>query len=109
MYASHERSLITGDVPFAKYFLKGLAFKHEEEYRALAPLPELLSDDGASEDRDPGFSGVNVEIALSDLVEEIVVCPTAPSWFIIAARGLVDLYKLKCPLRVSALSRLPSF
>jgi hypothetical protein len=89
--------------PFARYFIKRAAFRHEAEYRAVAPFPHLLMEDGVIEGENPPSDGVYVEIDLPAVVQEVVIAPNAPLWFREAATATCERFAMTAPIRTSSL------
>jgi hypothetical protein len=95
--------------PFERYFLKRAAFSHEHEYRAVAPLPELLLDECVQEDRKPPSAGVYVEVDISTLIEEVLIAPNSAVWFRDAIHAVCEKFQLSVPIKVSSLDENPLF
>jgi hypothetical protein len=108
-YVDTNRAELVDSDPFGRYFLKRPAFSHEHEYRAIAPFPEILLDEGVHEDRPPPSAGVYVEVDLSALVEELVIAPNAPVWFRDAIFAGCERFQLSVPIRASRLDDNPLF
>lgn len=105
-YIDHHKDEMPEGNMFYAALHKRRAFEHEKELRALVGIA------------DPGYwidpeqsgnpTGINVPVALIDLVAEIFVSPAAPPWFLNTVRGVLDHYGLSVQVRQSELS-LPAY
>jgi hypothetical protein len=102
-YIDHAKTELLESDPFARYFLKRYAFRHEAEYRAIAPLPELLREEGVLDSATPSVKGQYLPVTLRLLLEEIVMPPNVPSWYSEVVQSLVNRFGLNVPTRMSSL------
>lgn len=106
-YVEYRKVYLTDPHQISRYFLKRSAFQHEREYRAIAPLPDILR--GVSEDASPGVSGMAIPIDLATLLEAVVIAPHAPPWFRRSVEYLGARFGLTVPIMVSGLEEQPMF
>ncbi len=76
--------------------LKRNSFEHERELRAL------IMDDTDS-------AGIYVDINLSELIENIVISPNSPSWFIDVITNQMKIHKLEEKIIKSSLMEHPEY
>lgn len=86
---------------FTKHLHKRLGFKHEQEFRIMSPRTEC--DDKSQK------NGINVQVDLNKLIENIYISPTAPSWFNRLVQEIIAKYDYNFNVIKSDLSRTPVF
>ena len=101
----------TESVPFGNgfnYFLhKRKSFEHERELRAM--IWTMSMKNGEPEwDIPPEQTGLNIPVELAELVEQVVIAPEAPDWFLEIVKAVVRRYKLELRVRQSSLSATPN-
>lgn len=69
---------------------KRKSFEHEQEYRMILTLDK--------EEQDRGIRGKLVSVVLDQLIEEVYVSPTAPTWVAEVVRKEVAAYGLDLPV-----------
>lgn len=81
------------------YFQKRMSFEYENELRAVLftlPVSEILTKPLTEYDN-PNKRGVQIGVDLPSLVEEIVVAPQAPDWFLELVGQIVKKYDPRLP------------
>lgn len=107
-YVDYANFFIPEHNSLAPYVHKRLSFEHEREIRAII---QRLPTDGeeilvGKPNPDPG---VAIEVELSDLLEQIVVAPTSPSWFAELVVEVTGKYGLTVPVIRSQLEERPVY
>jgi hypothetical protein len=69
---------------------KRKSFEHEQEYRMLLTLEK--------DEQDRDIRGKFVPVVLEQLIEEVYVSPTAPTWVAEVVRKAVQTYNLDVPV-----------
>ena len=78
------------------FMLKNISYEYEKEVRALVVAkPEFEIEEG----------GMEWQIEANSLINEIVINPLAPNWFIKAVEGVLIKYNIKTKLKLSTLSK----
>lgn len=110
LYVDHARTHMDDQkLPFGRAFLKRLEFSHEREIRVVAPLPDIFRENGVDCEAEPALSGITTLVDISKLLDEIIVCPTAPVWYIKNIESLLRAFEIEVPIRVSDLAGKPRF
>jgi hypothetical protein len=90
------------------FFLKRKSFEHERELRAM--IQETPIKDGAVDwNIAPPEWGEGIEVNLNVLIENIYICPTAPSWIVPLVESVLDKYKLNKEVKQSSLNGKPYY
>ena len=102
-YTDHHTEQMPSGNAFYPVLHKRRAFEHEREVRALV----WIADPGFAVDKDQATNpaGVSIPVVLDQLIEAIHICPTAPSWFAAAVKGVVRQYGIDIPTVDSDLTR----
>ncbi len=109
-YGDHDRiHLDDKDLPFARAFLKRPEFPHEQEVRALAPLPDLFGENGVDCEAEPALRGITVTIDITKLLAEVIISPTASDRYFKDIEKLLRVYEIEVPIRLSDLAGKPRF
>jgi hypothetical protein len=105
-YADHHRDRMPDGNAFFPVMHKRRAFEHEKEIRAVG----WIADPGFWVDPDQADNplGLTVAIDLHELIETIVVAPTAPAWFTATVKSVVSKYGLAASVTQSELG-LPAY
>jgi hypothetical protein len=114
---SHEMSLYEASQAIERAFLKDKAqFCHEHEVRLVTlnvKTPLCASPEGYPYTREQvdgaGMNnfenpGLYVGVDIAQLLQEVVVAPKAPPWFLKLVRRLTELHGFKIPVSPSALT-----
>lgn len=81
-YIDYEKDWIPEDNTFHLYTHKRKSFEYEQEVRALYQADLPLSEGKIDYTSEPPFDfGKQIRCNISDLIENIYVSPTSPSWF----------------------------
>lgn len=93
-----------------QFFRKRRSFEHERELRAMV-LQFPRSPDGHRVDyeRRPTDGGLDVPVDLDQLIEEIVIAPLAPAWFVELVARVARRYGVSVVPRQSTLDALPLY
>lgn len=87
----------------AAYMCKRTSFAYEAELRAVAIVQEQPG-------RVQGFlenGGLYIPVNLDCLIEEVVVSPRSPRWFLALVNAVADKYELNKPVRGSVMDEYP--
>lgn len=111
-YVDYETERITDSRLHSFIYHKRIQYAHEREFRAVYWLPDIEGDPlviDPTTARLPATPrpGLSVAVNLGQLVEAIVVAPTAPPWFGDLVRSVTKKYGLDVPVTVSALAGSP--
>ena len=74
-------------------------FVHEKEVRAIT-----FDEDTPIDEVERTRIGITAKVELEDLVETIVIQPTAPSWVVTVIRRVLEKYGFSFKVRQSALT-----
>ena len=107
-YVDYESTFIPENPVFLPYFYKRQEFRHEQEVRAICHKL-FNADGGVGLGARPRSVGEYYEVDLSALVQEIVVAPLAPDWFIELVSSVANRYGLGDRVRRSSLSTNPTW
>lgn len=118
-YIDYNSEQIPGpeDDWLSPYFHKRSSFAHEREVRAIIQhVPNEAHPDNFLDllmgARPPIWPdrydfGVNYEVDLNQLIQEVVVDPSAPDWFLYLVHLVTTRYDLQVPIRRSDLAAVP--
>jgi hypothetical protein len=105
-YIDYEHDTIPENEVLLPFLYKRKYYAHEHEVRAiLLRLPA----DGGRVLRSTITHGVNVDVALCVLIENIYVAPNTEKWVVDTVQSAVDHYGLKCKVMPSKLDAKPSW
>lgn len=76
----------SADVYAIPFFLKRPSFKYENEFRAKVDGADVFANDDDKPD------GINVNVDLQTLIEEVYVAPSVDQWFKDLVRSLLEQY-----------------
>lgn len=106
-YIDYENDFLPEDDLLRAFMCKRMSFEHERELRALIRLvpeePETFVGYTV------GPIGRTVAVNLHDLIQNIHVAPTAPTWFADLVRNVMSKYQLDKPVVESSLDDRPVF
>lgn len=103
-YVDYDSDLIPEDDPLSPYLNKRKSFEHEQEVRAIVqnvPTNQLI------ELQDDYDIGKYYEVDLNLLIQEVVVDPFTPEWFLELVNLVAQRYNLQAPINKSHLAELP--
>lgn len=110
-YIDYSKDTIPAGNIFNPFLYKRKAFEHEKELRAIlmkfAPQEETMGKHILYVD--PKWFGIHVKTDLNVLIDEIVVSPSVPSWFIDLVTSIVKKYELDKKVEQSELSKEPPY
>ena len=105
-YIDYDTTFIREDNTMAPFLYKRKSFEHEREVRALTQ--KIPSRDGQTDlTHDVYDFGAYYEVDLSCLIEEVVVAPYAPRWFLELVRSVAKKYDLQASVHKSSLAEDP--
>ena len=81
------------------YLLKRLSFKHEQEVRAITSTPDPMVES----------EGTYYEVNLEILLEQVVIAPDSPKWFMDLVKSVSKRYNVEVPILQSNLEDDPLF
>ena len=105
-YVDYENDRIPEDDPLSHYLYKRKSFEHEREVRAI--IQDLPSGNlaGSQDIYDIGDYG---KVDLDQLIQQVVVDPFAPEWFLDLVQQVTKRYGLKVPISRSHLAESPTW
>jgi hypothetical protein len=89
-YHDCDEEFVPEDILFERFTRKRRSCEHEREVRAIVPFV-----------RDGSAAGLAVECDLSQLIEEVRVAPSAPSWFRDLVEAVAERHDLSVLVRQS--------
>ncbi len=104
-YINYESAFVKEGNVFAPFLHKRRSFEHEHEVRALLLHAADNGNKGIVPDLQP--PGVNCDVDLPKMIEEVVVTPFAQDWLVEVVNGVASRYGLAAPVRKSALADKP--
>ncbi len=107
-YIDYESEFIPESNTFAPYLYKRKGFNHECEVRAMTQ--DIPTNDGKVDlSKDICTIGKYYEVDLSLLIQEVIVAPYAPEWFLDLIKSVATRYNLDAPVVKSALADAPTW
>ena len=107
-YVDYDSHFIPEGNAFYPYLHKRKSFEHESEIRAIVqevPISDLRGDFP----QDICDIGKYYEIDLPVLIQEVVVAPFAPDWFLELVKSVTVRYNFEFPVEKSALADNPTW
>lgn len=101
-YLNYDKELMPDGNIMYPIVHKHRAYTYENEVRLI--LEPQLEDFHLAKKPNVYKSGFHIKIDLDILIEEIIIGPTSPDWFIELVQKLVDKYNLKKVIKKSVLS-----
>ena len=101
-YIDYENDDVPVPTNMAPFRYKRKSFEHEREIRAIIYADSINSR--GEQTRPLGEYGITVSTDLKELIEEIVVAPTSPSWFIELVEEVARHYGIRIPVRRSSIT-----
>ena len=105
-YVDYDNDLIPADDPLSPYLHKRKSFKHEQEVRAIV---QNVPTSQITELQDDYDIGKYYEVDLNLLIQEVVVDPFTPEWFLDLVSLVAKRYDLQAPIVSSRLAALPTW
>jgi hypothetical protein len=106
-YVDYETEFIPEGNTFYPFLCKRKSFEHEREVRAvIQDLPETKGDKLGIENAD---LGMNMEVDVDDLVENVYVAPTSPLWYRDLVQEVMERYDIVRPVIRSSLDDQPVY
>ena len=106
-YIDYALDFVPEDDLLRPFMYKRKSFEHERELRAIIDVED--DDEATWVGHTVGSIGRTVPVRLEDLVEQIYVAPTSPSWFADLVRSVMSKYGLDKPVVMSSLDEKPVF
>ena len=107
-YVDYDSHFIPEDNLFSPYLHKRKSFEHEREIRAIAwEMPS--NEHGVDWAQDICDIGIYYEIDLPLLIQEVVVAPFAPDWFLELVKSVTVHYNFEFPVVKSVLADNPTW
>ena len=107
-YVDYDKHFIPEDNLFHPYLHKRKSFEHEKEIRAIVgEIPP--KGHGVDFSRDICDIGKYYEIDPPILIQEVVVAPFAPDWFLELVKSVTVRYNFEFPVEKSALADNPTW
>ena len=117
-YVDYETHATDEENLFAAFLDKRISFGHEREVRAivmkLPPPKDLVTESGqiikdASLDYETDICdvGINVDVDIEMLIQEVLVDARAEDWFVELVKAIALKYSLNAPVNRSDLAREP--
>lgn len=95
---------------FYQFVHKRKQFEYEREVRAIVSLSPQVSKGEAYWDTKPVVEhGIYLPVALETLIEQVVVCPTAPYWFFELVESVTRNYGVSTTVAQSELLTTPLY
>ena len=110
-YVDHHQDKFPSDNAFNATMHKRLSFKHENECRAViwrvGPRNQQWPDGTPEHILATYPEGMKIPIKLEQLVERVVISPSAPKWFFDTVADLTSRYDCTFPIEHSSLAMPP--
>jgi len=94
---------------FFPFLHKRISYEHEHELRALIMMPIPSKDGKLDFSSEPSFEGKNVPVNLDVLIDNIFVCPFAPSWFLDLVKNVLIKFNIGKEVKQSQLLESPFY
>lgn len=105
-YVDYDNDLIPADDPLSPYLHKRKSFEHEQEVRAIV---QNVPTSQITELQDDYDIGKYYEVDLNLLIQEVVVDPFTPEWFLDLVNLVAKRYDLQAPIVSSRLAASPTW
>ena len=105
-YVDYDNDLIPEDDPLSPYLHKRKSFEHEQEVRAIV---QNVPTSRLTELQDDYDIGTYYEVDLNLLIQEVVVDPFTPEWFLELVNLVAERYDLQAPINKSHLAAPPTW
>lgn len=106
-YIDYQKDMIPWGNILSSFLYKRASFSHENEVRAILWDWQFQSSNGTA--ATPYEYGVNVDIDLEELIEDIYIPPTAQAWFKDLVVSVLKRYNLNKNVIQSDLNSKPLF
>ena len=107
-YIDYNSDHISEGNLFYRYLHKRKSFEHEREIRAVV-MEVPTYDQGVDSSQDICDIGKYYEVDLPVLIQEVVVAPFAPDWFLELVKSVAVLYNCESPVEKSTLADNPTY
>lgn len=108
-YVDYENYEFQDHASLDPFITKRVSFAHENEFRIF--IVKDLSDMNLHIElhESPIEHGVNVKVDLNELIKDIYIFPTAPTWFKSLVVSICEKYSINCTINHSSLNKDPVF
>jgi hypothetical protein len=108
VYIDHDKGFIDPSNPVSPCLCKHKSFEHERELRAyIWRAGEMIDMNMIGKVDMP--KGLDVDVDLNELIEEIVIGPTVPEWTFKLTKKVLSDYGCAKPIKQSLLNCQPSW
>ena len=108
-YIDFEKDRIPGAGFAAQFFRKRKSFEHERELRAILIDFPITPDGHVDQTRLAHDAGRLVSVDLPTLIEDVIVGPDAPRWYLPLLTKLLDRYGVGVTPKASSLEASPHY
>lgn len=108
-YIDYEKDFFAADNMLNSFVHKRKSFEHEKEVRALVMKWPTGGGNGVDFSQTTIVGGINVQIDLELLIENIYVSPLSPQWFVDVVSSTIQKYGFLFPIIQSNLNKSPIF
>lgn len=108
-YIDYEKEFFAADNMLNPFVHKRKSFEHEKEVRALVMKWPSSGENGIDLSQNSIADGINIQIDLKVLIENIYISPSSPQWFVDVVTSTVNKYGLSFPILQSDLNKSPIF
>ena len=97
-YVDYESFFIPEQNDFSRYLHKRKSFEHEHEVRAINSRFPSQGDEISMQLYHDLISGAYYEVDLSLLIQQVVIAPFAPDWFLELVKSVTAHYNFNFPV-----------
>lgn len=108
-YIDYEKEFFAADNMLNPFAHKRKSFEHEKEVRALIAKWPTRGGTGVDFSQTTIVGGINIQIDLKVLIENIYISPSSPQWFVDVVSSTVKQYGFSFPILQSNLDKSPIF
>ncbi len=106
-YVDYEDTFIPEGNMYLPYFYKRKSFEHEREIRAIIQTFPNDSSGNLDPSRDFSAGGIYCDIDVSTLVDQVLIYPYAPDWYVELVVSVAKRYGLSVAVSRSSLATEP--
>lgn len=108
-YIDYETEKIESDNAFSPYMHKRMSYDHEKEIRAVVAIMPKKIEGGLDFTQPVMSGGLNINVDIKILIENIYIAPTAPAWLFDLVKSVVLRYGYDFPVTQSQMNKAPLF
>ena len=105
-YVDYENDQIPENDPLSPYLYKRKSFEHEREVRAII---QNTPTGNIAQSQDIYDIGDFCQVDLNLLIQEVIIDPFAPDWFLTLVKSVAKRYELKVTVNKSPLAESPTW